>query len=1148
MQRALLIWVLVIGFAWSQTDRGSVRGTITDQSGAVVSGATLRITNTATGVVTPTKSGDGGTYNLSGLPAGTYNIEVSQSGFKTLQRNNIVVDVGSVTGLDLGLEIGSSSQTISIDAAAPILKTEQSATSTEVAVDAFGDLPLSAGGGRSPQNFKYLTPGVSNNNSINGSPQLSGQVSMDGITVQNAEVLGADNNVRFPPEAVGEMSVITSAYSAEYGQTAGGVQRYTIKSGTNQYHGNVYEYFKNTVLDARGFFNVVRPADHQNEYGFSLGGPISIPKLYNGKNRSFFFFNGDWFTTRRAGATSIISLPNAAFRAGDFSGNLGAAVAGVTNACTGGVILSGQIFDPSTTRTVNGQQCRDPFPGNVIPVSRISTAAQALLRLVPATTTQAVLNNAYVQADPSFNNFHDYTVKGDHYFGSNHHFSGTVVDSENPSGGGSILPSPLTSAGATIYSWINARATYNWILTPNLMNELKLGYNREIFTHSPTGSDAPGWQAQLGIPGFQSASSLFPGILWGSYRTLGNQQFWYATSNTYVLNDSVSWTKGRHNLKFGVEYDDLWHALWKDWPAQITFSRGATGFPTSLGATGNEAASLLLGLVDNANIPSLKNTSVNYQWKTFDGYVQDDYKVTARFTLNFGVRWSLFVPMRERNNIYSAVDLAKPNPAAGNLPGTYVFAGLDGQGSRLSPVQDNVNRFAPRAGLAWKLSNRLVLRSGYGVSYFPTGAFGSGNNVFLTDGYDPTSSVATPDSGVTPALNLSTGFPADKLLTLNLTPSYSIGSNFNYWSKYVRQVAAMQSWNVSTQFELRPNLALDIAYVGSKGTHLSSLENINQLDPAYLALGGTLLNSNINSPAVVAAGFKSPWPGFVTALGANATLAQALRPYPQYLSGFGYNSDNDGNSTYHALQTKLERRMANGLYLLAAYTWNKSITDANTTLYSVPGNNPTGSGRVRDQFNRHLDKAVASVWQPHVLTMAVNYELPFGPGKQFLNSGRLINHVVGGWRLGGILTYRTGALISVTAPQTLPLFAGPNYATTVLGVSQLGTWEGRFDPAVNRYLNAAAFTLPAPNTFGTGAQYLPNVRGPAYSNEDLSLSKRIAIKERFNLELRIETFNALNRVVFGGPAADVSNPTTFGRITTQANSPRNAQLTAKLNF
>ena len=1167
--KLLFTCVAALAFAsWglAQTDRGGIRGTITDPSGAVVAGASVTVTNSANGVSSAATTTDAGVYSISALPAGTYRVELALKGFKTVVRNNVVVDVGNIVGLNLKLEIGDTSQTVTVDAAAPILKTEQSATSSEVPVQVYNDLPLSANGGRTPNSFKYLTPGVNANNSVNGSPQLSANVTMDGITTQNAELFGTDQNVRFPPEAVAEMSIVTTAYAAEYGQTGGGVQRYEIKSGTNQYHGNIYEFLKNTDFDARGFFNVVRPTDHQNEYGFSLGGPVSIPKLYNGRNRSFFFFNADWYKTISASATTITSLPNAAFRGGNFSGNLGGAVSAV-NPCTGGAVLSGQIFDPASTTTVNGQYCRTPFPNNVIPASRISPAAAGILALVPPTTTQAIVNNSYLPAAPSFNNFNDYTIKGDQYFGTKHHLSMMFLDSANPSGGGQILNGPLeTYGGTTYFSWDFSRLTEDWTITPNLLNTLRLAYNREIFNHYPTGTSGnystgsysdPDWASTLGgigIPGYEKASQLFPGIIFGTasynspYQTLGNQQFWYATSNTYVLNDSIGWTRGRHNFKFGFEYDDMWHALWKDWPAQLTFARNETALPGAIGSTGNEIASFLLGYVDNSNIPNLANTSVNYKApQTFSVYVQDDYKVTSRLTINYGLRWELYKAIYEAHDIYGAVDLSMPNPSAGGLPGSYTFAGQNGVGSCLPSACKNATGWGPRLGLAYRLSDRFVIRSGYGISYFPTGLYGAGNNAYMTDGYDPTSTASTGNNGITPAFTFAQGFPASDLQTRNLTSSYGIGSTFDYWSGYAQQVGQVQSWNLSTQTRLTPNMALDVAYVGSKGTHLTVPENINQMPDAYLGLGSALLASNINSPAVVAAGFTPPWPGFAAALGTTATLAQALRPYPQYLTGYGYNSDNDGNSTYNALQVKLEKRLSNGLYALISYTYDKYITDANSTLLSTPGNNPAGSGVVRDQSNRHLDKSVANAWQPHVLTAAVEYELPIGPGKRFLQAGGgIVGRLIGGWRLGAILTYHTGSLISVVAPQTQPNFAGPNTANTVLGVPQMGGWSGSFNPATDRYLNVNAFSLPV--GYGTGGIYLPNLFGPTFKEEDLSLSKSTRIRERFNLELRLEAFNAFNRVVFGSPNSDISVPQSFGMITSQANSPRNAQIAMKLNF
>jgi hypothetical protein len=341
---------------------------------------------------------------------------------------------------------------------------------------------------------------------------------------------------------------------------------------------------------------------------------------------------------------------------------------------------------------------------------------------------------------------------------------------------------------------------------------------------------------------------------------------------------------------------------------------------------------------------------------------------------------------------------------------------------------------------------------------------------------------------------------------------------------------------------------LDVAYVGTKGSHLSMAMNINQLNPSYLSLGTSLLQSSITSPAAIAAGFTPPWPGFASALGSLATVGQSLRPYPQYLTGFGYNSDVEGNSTYQALQAKLEKRYSNGVYLLAAFTFDKSIGDSNTTSLPLPGNNTLSNGTIPNQYNYATQRSVSQLWQPFVLSIASNYDLPIGPGKKFLNAGGALGRITGGWRFGAILLFRTGALISATQPDNLPLYAGTQYANPVPGPLQKGAWTGAFNPATDLYLNPNAWALTPTNTFGTGSEYLPNVFAPFYSNANISLSKSTRVKERLNAELRLETFNTLNQVVFGGPAANISIPSTFGKITTVANTARNCQIVLKVNF
>lgn len=1141
---------------WGQSVTGTIRGTITDASGAVIAGAAIKVTNQATGVVTTAESSATGAYTVELLPVGTYRVNVSLPGFKSLQRDNVGVELGNITGLDLRVEVGDSTQTVDVTAAAPILKTTEGQTTASVSTAAFADLPLSAGGGRNPVSFTALTPGVNtgNSSSANGSPSDAVLVTLDGVTSQTVMVFGGTGTIRIPPEAVGEMSVVSSAYNAEFGNTGGGVQRYTLKSGTNQYHGNAYEFFKNTDLDARSFFSVVRPVDRQNEYGFSLGGPVSIPKVYNGRNKSFFFWNADWYKTKGASSTSIVSLPNAAARTGDFSGYLGSAIAGATNPCGGGSVLSGEIFDPQTTRTVNGVSCRDPFPNNIIPASRISPTAQAIYALMPPTTTQAVLNNTTELAQPSYSNFNDYTLKWDQYFGTNHHLSGSFVDSAVPTGGGATLPAPMINAGATLNAYDQSRLTHDWVIKPTVVNELVLGYNRDVFSHYPTGSYDAGWQQAIGVPGYNLGSALFPGVLWAAsdYQTMGNQQYWDNIVNSYILVDGLSWSKGRHNIKVGFEQDNSLTTQKKDWPVDMTFNRNSTGLPSVLGTTGEEAASFDLGLMQTSIVQQLAGTNAGYVYRNFMEYIRDDWRVSSRLTLNIGFRVETYTPQKTEyaapNQFYSGVDLSTPNSAAGGLLGSYVFADINGQKSCLSSACKDGTGYAPRFGYAYRVNDRLVIRGGYGISYFPTGLYGAGNSVFSTDGYDPTSTASSPDNGVTPAATFATGFPASALQTRNLGPQVNIGTSFQYWSKEAQTLANTQSWNFSTETQLSPNLALDVAYVGTKSSHLSMAMNINQLNPMYLSLGTSVLQSSITSPAAAAAGIGQPWPGFASQLGALATVGQALRPYPQYLTGFGYNSDNEGNATYQSLQAKLEKRMSGGLYLLGAFTFDKCISDSNTTSLSLPGNNTLSSGTIPNQYNYATQRAVCANWQPFVLSIASNYDLPIGPGKPFLNTGGVLGRVLGGWRLGAVLLFRTGSLISATQPTNLPLYAGSQYANPLPGVSAKGTWSGAFNPATDLYLNPAAFTLAPTNTFGTGSWYLPNVFAPFYSNANISLSKSTTIKERVNAELRIETFNTLNHPIFAGPSANISTLSTFGKITSTADGGRNCQMVLKINF
>lgn len=1115
---------------YAQSERGSIRGTVEDATGAVVSGAKVTAINVATGVETATVSTDSGNYNIPQLPPGMYKVQVQLAGFRTLIQENVEVEVSGVAGLDLRLEVGALSESVTVASAAPMLKSETSEVSTSVSPRAYMDLPLSAGGGRAPESFLFLAPGTSGSTfdaHINGSQTLSKEMQIDGMSTQIAEVQGDPRTLTFPPDAIQEMSVLTSSYPAEFGNSGGGVERFVVRSGTNEFHGNLYEFLRNNDFDARGFFNASTAVHHENEFGGSVGGPIDIPKLYSGKNRSFFFTNLNWYKLRGGAQNSIASVPDQAFRNGDLSGLVDSS----------GKLI--QIYDPATTRPDGqGGFIRDPFPGNIIPANRISPAAKNILSYVPNPTLPGVLNN-YPASGSSANNNHNWTIKIDHYFNAAHRISGTWNDGVNLDNGPyAALPHPVQSSRDGHNFQKTIRFSYDWTISPTLLNSFRVGFNRQHqFLAAPEAT--VDWGTKLGIPGINPG---FPAISFGTFTALAqNQDVIEPISNTFLYADSLSWTKGKHNLKFGVDYRKLQHqGRYPSRDAYFNFNALETAFPSGplRGTTGNEFASFLLGQVDGVN--EYINNVVAGERTTYAAlYAQDDFKLSPNLTINLGLRWDVFTPYQEVADRYSVMDPTKPNPAAGNLPGAYVFAGSGGPphtGTSRLTTDSNTDwkNFAPRIGLAWKVTNRFVVRSAYGISYYPNGGLGGGNVTAVTDGYSSSVAFQSPDNGVHPAFILDNGLPQTFSRPPTIDAGLNVGGVANMWWDNASKTMYRQDWNFTTQTQLASNLALDVAYVGSKSTRMNTgAVNANQLSPVYLGLGN-LLQDDINSPAVVAAGYKSPYPGFT------GTLGQALRPFPQYIGVGTLNSANIGNMTYHSLQTKLEKRFSKGLWLLTSYTWSKTLTDSNSALggFFSPG--------ARDTYNRRLEKALAVFDVPSRLVTAFNYELPIGPGKPFLNHGGVAGKIIGGWQVNGILSYQSGTPIQVSANNTLPLFNGGNTPNSVPGQKPLNSFSN-FDPAKNLLLNPAAFSIPGPNQFGTSAQVLPNARNfPSY-NEDLGLMKRTYIRESMNLEFRFEMYNALNRVIFGGPASNINN-SNFGQVTSQANSPRNGQVALKLNF
>ncbi|HCC58264.1 MAG TPA: hypothetical protein DEQ47_13600, partial [Solibacterales bacterium] len=781
---------------------------------------------------------------------------------------------------------------------------------------------------------------------------------------------------------------------------------------------------------------------------------------------------------------------------------------------------------------------RQQFPGNIIPANRISTVSKNILGYVPKPTLSGLYNN-YPSTGSSTTDYNAYTFKVDQYFRNTHHLSATWNQSANDNNGPySILPAPVESTRNGATNVYTGRVNHDWTITPTLLNTFRVGFNRQA-QFLGSAEAAQQWGSKLGLAGINPG---FPAVSFGAFTALAqNQDILGPISNTYLFADSVSWTRGRHNFRIGEDLRRLQHqGVYPSRDAYFGFSSLETGLPGTAANTGNEFASFLLGQVHNAS-EYINNVVAGARWWYSGTYVQDDFKFNPRLTFNLGLRWDVFTPYTEVANRYSIMDPTKPNPAAGGLKGAYVFAGgSPGSGpytgtSRLTTnAKTDWNNWGPRLGLAWKVTDRFVVRTAYGISYYPDGGLGGGNTVSVTDGFSGSPNFVSLNSGVSPAFSWDGGFPQNYDHPPFVNAGLNVGGSANMWWDNAYKPMYKQDWNFTTQTQITSSFVLDVAYVGSKSTRVGTgAVNVNQLNPSYLSLG-SLLTSDINSPAVVAAGYTPPYPGF------KGSLGQSLRPFPQY-HGVGVESSAMiGNSTYHSLQMKAEKRYSKGLWLLASYTWSKTITDANSQLGGF------FSSSARDNYNRSLEKALAVYDVPSRLVIAFNYELPIGPGKPLLDHG-IAGKILGGWQANGILTYQDGVPLTISANNTLPLFNGGNTPDSVPGARVENSFSG-FDPAKNVLLNASAFKIPAFGHYGTSAQVLPDARSFPVYNEDFGMEKKFFIREpSMYFELRFELFNAFNRTIFNGPATNI-NSANFGTVSGQGNLPRNGQIAAKFYF
>ncbi|HZR58860.1 MAG TPA: TonB-dependent receptor [Terriglobales bacterium] len=1081
----LMLALLAVPVAvFGQTDAATIVGTITDKSGAALSNATVTVVNVGTNAKTVIKTNAEGNYVATPLKIGNYSVAVEVQGFKEITRTGIVLQVQDRLRVDFTMQVGSVAEQVTVTGAPPLLQSESSALGDVIESKQIAELPLN---GRDYTQLAALTTGVikitesgngltgggssatngnaGGNFAVNGTRGLLNNFILDGVD-NNSNDLGT-NVLKTNVDAIEEFKVQTSNYSAEFGRSGGAVINATIKSGTNAFHGTAFEFLRNDVLDSRGYFE---PKDdkkapfRQNQFGFTFGGPIKRDKL-------FFFVD---YQGTRVGNSVVdqSTVPTLAELNGDFSG------------------IGSTIYDPNTTVVVNGQAVRQPFPGNIIPSNRFDPIAHNLLSLYPAPNVPGALSNNYVRNDPGSINIDQGDVRSDYVINPRQQLFGRFSISHTNKFQQSPLPGLADGGNGTQgISYDSSRGLalgHTWTISPTIVNDLRGGFNWEHYANGIAAYGLNPPPPDLTVPGVPN-DPAFNGLTLlqiSGFRRLGYPGFapTISTSQEVQYGDTVSIIHGKHSIKIGAQFHRSQFDLQQlgSPRGRIRFTGQMTNSADDPNGGGFPLADALLGLSPQGNI-SLGGTFHNRQ-EVYGGFIQDDLKVNSKLTLNLGVRYDYTTPLYDVNNQIANFDFAT---------GQLVYAGKDGHSRGL--VKTDKDDIAPRIGLAWQVLPHTVLRAGYG-RFFSAQELRSGDPFQL---YYNEPFVVEPNyqsDGTVPALTVSGGFPA-------VDPNHITGASVTTSAEGAEShlhSPVLDEWNLNIQHELPGNMLVEVAYVGSKATHLGTMLDYNQ-DP-------------------------TPGPG-------NPGLR---RPYPQF--GSFSSMVNRGNSNYHSLQLKVDKRLSRGLMFLSSFTYSKSLNDQPEICCSSP--TPQNTYDLSHEYGpSDFDQRLRWV-------TSFDYQLPVGKGQHFLNTSRAADLVLGGWHMGGIFTIHTGFYFT---PQMS--FDPSNTGSEGLYRTDQ-TCNGnlpRGQRNINNWFNINCFPLPAEFTFGNASKN--GLVGPGAVTSDMSLRKVFDVTERANLEFRFELFNAFNHAVFAQPDNFIDDgPGAAGVITSTVVPQRQLQFGLKLNF
>ncbi len=1227
---ATISLLLFASAAFAQSDRGIITGTVTDPTGAVVANAMIEAKQLDTGAIFPTTSTSTGNYTLTELPVGPYEITATLGGFKRYVRSGVTVQVAQTLRVDIPMEVGTSTESVTVSAEASLLKTETGDISTNVEVQTLDTLPIlgvgsanaGSSGVRNPNNVLNVVPGayyVPNSQvKINGAQTNSYAYHVEGQDSTNFGFPYAAAQTQPSVDAIQEVSVQTSNFAPEYGAVGGGFFNVTMKSGTNEFHGTVYDYFVNEILnagtpftnagltDSRKDGQLIRPRARRNDYGFTVGGPVDIPKVYHGKDKTFFFFNFEQFRETQIINNTPITVPTAAYRTGNFAGaivadgnkNLGTDVLGRP-------MLAGEIYDPTTRRTVTvgGQSyvVEDPFTNNTIPASMLDPVALKVQALIPQP------GNAFSTFNllPTYDAVRHTTIpalKLDQLLGNKQKISfywsktRTFAPYSPIYGGSEGLPAPITADRGSFIGGPVERLNYDYTVTPTMLFHLGAGYQEDdFFDNAPvldynaaTALGLTGATINRNFPIFQGLCSAATGCTTAAGGTMNmgpvagqTHSFWQKPS----ANASVTWIRGNHSYKAGT--DMYWSAVptiaYSNTMGNYTFSPNETALPYLVGQTlpggslGFNYASFLLGDVDSYSIAAVAD--YRQAKKQLGFYVQDSWKITRKLTVDYGVRYDYGSYYQEEHGRAVDFSATTPNPSAGGAPGAFIFEGSGPGKCNCQFAHNYPYALGPRVGAAYSLNDKTVIRVGWGLIYGSTSVNPLGVN---TAGIVNTNTVSTSGLGV-PAMTLAGGIPVN---TIPIWPVFNAGvapilptgnqalpGGVGLLDPNAGRPPRQNQWSIGVQRELTHNIVAEASYVGNRGVwwQAPSLEDINAVTPAILSAHGmnlsnpaipTLLSTPLRSvPAATLAQYNLtvPYTGFST----GNTVGQALRPFPQF-GWIPVSGDPLGKTWYDSLQTKLTVRPTHGLVLQSTFSWQKSLDVGVDSNPNITVGGPTNLSVNNVVQAPQESKSISEFDQPFLFVVAGSYTLPK------IEQLKGASYVFKDWQIGTLLSYSSGLPIPVAAATSsianqvfqgaldnrvagVPLFLVPSLNCHC------------FDPSTTPVLNPAAWAAPAAGQFGTASPYYSDFRYARHPNENINLGRTWRFKERMSLNLRVEFSNFLNRTFLNNPTA--TNPTTpvtknqaglltggFGYISTAFSStnqlaqPRNGVIVARFSF